>query len=113
MPHIMLTVDGQERVNFRVQPGGRLPHDIANCMQPGARPEPWMKAFIFASAEAVVNNEDLVAMAATSECGQDLTSVIDAIVAIVRRGGWVLAANTPKHYEARADIWDSRNPGDN
>ncbi len=97
MPHLLITVDGAEWMNAHTDRGRgatQLPAELASYLQPGARPEPWMKAVIFTTAEAVANDQDLRIDVTTKE------------------QGWVMDVhNTPNHYEARADIWDSRNPG--
>lgn len=97
MPHLLVTVDGREWMNAhtdRGQGATQLPAELASYLQPGARPEPWMKAVIFTIAEAVANDQDL------------------RVEVTNKPQGWAVEVhNTPKHYEARADIWDSRNPG--
>lgn len=97
MPHLLITVDGAEWMNANTARGRgatHLPAELASYLQPGARPEPWMKAVIFTIAEAVTNDQDL------------------RVEVTTKSQGWTVDVNTtPKHYEARADIWDSRNPG--
>lgn len=97
MPHISVTVDGKSLMNANTERGrgaNSLPQDLAAYLQPGARPEPWMKALLFAIGEAVMNSQDLSATVTT------------------KAQGWALDVDmTPKHYDTRDDIWDPRNPG--
>lgn len=94
MPHISVTVDGRPLMDADTERGASsLPQELAAYLRPGARPEPWMKAVLFAIGEAAMNGQDLRA---------DVTT---------KPRGWALDVDmTPKHYDNRDDIWDPRNP---